>query len=49
MNKQNRSAIIIAASSDIGTAMCHRWLASGWDIYGTYRHANIQESAENQL
>ena len=33
----NRSAIIISASSDIGTAMCTRWGLSGWKVYGTYR------------
>ena len=31
------SAIIISASSDIGTALCHRWLGRGWNVFGTYR------------
>ena len=34
---QSRSAIIISASSDIGAAMCHRWLEGGWNLSGTYR------------
>jgi NAD(P)-dependent dehydrogenase (short-subunit alcohol dehydrogenase family) len=33
----DRSAIIISASSDIGTAMSQRWLAYGWNVFGTYR------------
>ena len=34
---RTRSAIIISASSDIGTAMCKSWIATGWEVYGTYR------------
>ncbi len=37
MVKEGRSAIIISASSDVGTAMSRRWLARGWNIFGTYR------------
>ena len=37
MTKEKRSAIIISASSDIGTAMSRRWLARGWNVFGTYR------------
>lgn len=37
MKKGERSAIIISASSDIGYAMCQRWISRGWRIYGTYR------------
>ena len=37
MTKECRSAIIISASSDIGAAMSRRWLARGWNIFGTYR------------
>ena len=37
MKKDERSAIIISASSDIGTAMSQRWLARGWNVSGTYR------------
>lgn len=37
MYKEKRTAIIISASSDIGTAMCHRWMDRGWELYGTYR------------
>jgi len=32
-----KSAILIGASSDIGTALCEDWLSKGWDISGTYR------------
>ncbi|MEW6419851.1 MAG: SDR family oxidoreductase [Nitrospirota bacterium] len=35
--EKERSAIIISASSDIGTEMCHRWKSKGWRVYGTYR------------
>jgi len=35
--KENPSAMIFSASSDIGGAMCRRWLARGWNIFGTYR------------
>jgi NAD(P)-dependent dehydrogenase (short-subunit alcohol dehydrogenase family) len=34
--KQKRSAIVISASSDIGTAMCYRWKSEGWNVFGTY-------------
>ena len=37
MVKEDCSAIIISASSDIGGAMSRRWLARGWNILGTYR------------
>ncbi len=37
MSKETRSAIIISASSDIGTALSQRWLGRGWNIFGTYR------------
>jgi len=37
MAKNKRTAIIVSASSDIGTAMCLRWLGAGWNILGTYR------------
>ena len=32
-----RSAIVISASSDIGTAMCRRWRSHEWNVFGTYR------------
>ncbi len=35
--REKRSVIVISVSSDIGTAISRRWLASGWYIYGTYR------------
>jgi NAD(P)-dependent dehydrogenase (short-subunit alcohol dehydrogenase family) len=31
------SAIIISASSDIGTSMSRRWLTKEWKVFGTYR------------
>jgi len=34
------TAIVIAASSDIGTALCHHWLTRGWTVAGTYRTDN---------
>lgn len=37
LNTQVRSTIIVSASSDIGAAMSHRWLARGWSVFGTYR------------
>jgi len=37
MIREDRSAIIISASSDIGTAMSQRWLARGWNVLGTYQ------------
>lgn len=37
MANRARTAIIISASSDIGTAMSQSWLARGWHVFGTYR------------
>jgi NAD(P)-dependent dehydrogenase (short-subunit alcohol dehydrogenase family) len=37
MASLKRSAVVISASSDIGTAMCMRWKAQGWDVCGTFR------------
>jgi NAD(P)-dependent dehydrogenase (short-subunit alcohol dehydrogenase family) len=37
MNKDKPSAIIIAVSSDIGSAMARRWLSREWNVFGTYR------------
>ena len=37
METQKQTAVVISASSDIGTAMCHRWRVRGWDVFGTYR------------
>ena len=36
MNRE-KAAIIISASSDIGSAMGRRWLGMGWRVMGTYR------------
>lgn len=46
MVKQERCAIIISASSDIGSAISKRWLARGWEIYGTFR---TQSDTVNEL
>ncbi len=46
MTKEKHSAIIISASSDIGTAMSKRWLARGWNVFGTYR---TKSNAINEL
>jgi len=37
MNENKYSAIVISASSDIGSAMCRRWLSGSWEVSGTYR------------
>ena len=34
---QNGRAIILSASSDVGTALAHRWLSEGWEVAGTFR------------
>jgi len=44
--KNDRSAIIIGASSDIGNALCERWLKNGWEVFGTYR---IESSAVHEM
>ena len=41
VKKEERSAIIISASSDIGTAMSRRWLARGWNVFGTEKMSLI--------
>src|SRR5579859_40186 len=30
-------ALVVGASSDIGAAICRRWLERGWRLAGTYR------------
>ena len=37
MSKKEQTAIIIAASSDIGSAMARRWKKKAWNVFGTYR------------
>jgi len=51
MTKENSSAIIISASSDIGTAMSRRWLDRGWNVFGTYRTKSqaIEELQRNGI
>jgi NAD(P)-dependent dehydrogenase (short-subunit alcohol dehydrogenase family) len=40
MKTVKRAAIIISASSDIGSALSTRWSSNYWDVYGTYRTAS---------
>jgi len=37
MTVGRKTAIIVSASSDIGSAMARRWLREGWHVSGTYR------------
>ena len=37
LTKNNRTAIVISGSSDIGYAISQRWIASGWEVFCTYR------------
>lgn len=37
MSEKEQTAIIIAASSDIGSAMARRWRKKAWNVFGTYR------------
>lgn len=40
--------IIISASSDIGLAICRKWVQYGWNIFGTYRTMTEEvKSVEN--
>ena len=41
----SRSAIVIAASSDIGANLCKHWRGKGWKVAGTFRSAspNVEE------
>ncbi len=41
MANEERTAIIISASSDIGMAISRRWLARGWRVLGTYRTESL--------
>lgn len=36
-SEDQRKAIIVSISSDIGTKMAQRWLKRGWEVFGTYR------------
>ena len=36
------NAIVISASSDIGTAISKAWRSKGWNVYGTYRTPSPQ-------
>ena len=35
-------AIVMSASSDIGFALCQRWVKAGWQVFGTYRTQSRQ-------
>ena len=37
MSEREQTAIIIASSSDIGSAMARRWRKKSWKVFGTYR------------
>ena len=37
MSVKEQTAIIIACSSDIGSAMARRWRKKTWNVFGTYR------------
>ena len=37
MKVPERKAVVISSSSDIGAAMCRRWVDGGWQVFGTYR------------
>ena len=49
MSKRDRVAIIISASSDIGTAICNRWRSDGWEVSGTYHTKSPAVEALNTL
>jgi len=34
---EEKSAVIVSVSSDIGSALASRWLSRGWHVAGTYR------------
>jgi len=40
-----KTAVIISASSDIGTALCRRWASQGIRIFGTYRAHSVAVAA----
>ena len=42
METRKQRAVIISVSSDIGTAMRHRWVSDGWEVFGTYRTRSQQ-------
>jgi len=37
MEAAESKAVVISASSDIGCALCERWILQGWSVFGTYR------------
>ena len=49
MDNKERVAIIISASSDIGVAMCRRWIKNGFRVFGTYRTKSAEtDELENR-
>ena len=46
MSEKEQTAIIIASSSDIGSAMARRWKKNAWNVFGTYR---TKSPATNEL
>lgn len=49
MKLNKPSAIIISASSDIGTELCKRWVKKGWNVYGTYRTKSLHTKELKQM
>lgn len=50
MNSQQRNAIVISASSDIGAELCKKWHCDGWNILGSYRtHAPLVDDLTNSF
>lgn len=45
MVTETRTAILVAASSDIGTALARHWCARGWRLAGTYRTRSVAVDA----
>ena len=41
-------AIVVSATSDIGTALCKHWVQMGWQVDGTFRTATPVTDALNQ-
>lgn len=37
MESVEANAVVMSASSDIGSALCERWVRRGWKVFGTYR------------
>lgn len=49
MNKEKKTIIILSASSDIGSALCQRWVERGWNVLGTYRTDSVKTDELRQI